>query len=226
MLVHLHHRQDEVPGVASFFFESEEPVTWQAGQFGVYYLDHPNFDKEGPERYFTISNAPHEKLLRITTRITQSTFKQALNRMAEGDPIELKDVSGEFVLPQQPDRVVMIAGGIGITPFRSMLGDLAYRQQSIQVRLVYANRDNQLVFGDELEDLARQHEGLTIEPVIDPARIDGEMVKSLVQEEPESLFYISGPQPMVVAVSKGFVDAGVASERMKRDYFPGYTWPE
>jgi ferredoxin-NADP reductase len=144
----------EIEGVESFVFEADQPLSWEPGQYMHYVLPHPNEDDKGTERWFTISTAPFEKDIRITTRFDGeqvSSFKQALHNLKPGDGVEADGPEGDFVINDTNSPHVFIAGGIGITPFRSMLAQLAHDNQPINVTLLYANRDNNFVFGEELK---------------------------------------------------------------------------
>ena len=114
MKLTLTDKRQETADVFSFYFEPQEPFKWKPGQFLFYTLNHPDPDERGVERYFTISTAPHESHVGITTRVTQSSFKQALNRMSKGETIQAKDLDGDFLLHQPSEEYVFVAGGIGI----------------------------------------------------------------------------------------------------------------
>jgi glycine betaine catabolism B len=213
MKLKLTHIKPETSDVISFFFQPSEPLTWQPGQYLHYRLPHPDADDRGEERYFTVSSAPHEGEVRITTRFAQgrsSTFKQALRGLKPGDQIELDGgVRGEFTLDEPTAEYVFIAGGIGITPFRSILADLTHRNQEI-------------VYRDELDAVARANPGLKIRYLIDPERIDESVIKEEVADLAEPVFYVSGPKPMVNSMQELLEGLGVPTEHIKRDAFPGY----
>src|ERR1700716_3357100 len=115
----------ETEGVVSFEFEPEAPLQFQAGQYLRYMLPHPFPDARGAARSFTIGSAPSEPLLRLTTRFSTlpSTSKQALSSLALGTVVEASGPHGQFVYTETDAPTVPIAGGIGITPFRSILSD-------------------------------------------------------------------------------------------------------
>ena len=106
----------------SFRFEPSEPFTWVAGQFIRVELPHDNPDAEGTKRWFTVSAPPFEGVVQITTRVTQSTFKQALSRVPiDGELQLLEKPDGDFVWVDTDKPLVFIAGGIGITPILGMI---------------------------------------------------------------------------------------------------------
>jgi ferredoxin-NADP reductase len=209
--------------VVSFVFRPEKSFSWIAGQFLTYTLDHPNPDKEGTSRYFTISSAPYEGQVVITTRITNSTFKQALNVLPIGGEIEASPPDGDFFVRQPKGKYVFIAGGIGITPFHSIIKQLAHEEKTIDLLLLYANRTKEeIVFKAELDGLSSTM-GFDIIYIVEPEKIDQETIRRYVPDLAEPTFYISGPEPMVEALDKLVKDLGVSDERRKQDFFPNYT---
>ncbi len=201
----------ETSDVISFIWQTEKPLTWVAGQFLQYNLG-------DEKRYFTISSAPHEQNIMLTTRFSDpgSDFKKALKNMPIGQTIEATDPHGSFTLEDPSKNYVFLAGGIGITPFRAILLDLAHHKKPINITLLYANRDQNIVFKEELEKL------LPVHYFIDPDRIDEKAILSTVYRLPSTVYYISGPEFFVLNMERLLSNLGVPPENIKRDYFPGY----
>lgn len=213
----------------SFIFEAPAGFNWKAGQFMHYTLPHENPDERKTERWFTISSAPFEKNVVITTRISAgngSTFKNNLVNLPIGSGIDSDGPEGDFVLGDPSGKeFVFIAGGIGITPYHSILMDLDNKKMDFNINLIYANRTADAVFKDELNALALKHKNLKIHYIIDPDKLSIEKIKELVPDFKKPVFYLSGPEPMVESFEKILIGEGIAEERLIRDYFPGYTWP-
>jgi ferredoxin-NADP reductase len=221
MKVTLINKHREVGDVTTFWLKPEQPVSWKAGQYGFYKMDIANPDEEGNERYFTIASAPFEDHLQITTRIRPSSFKQALDKLEPGQALELDSIDGNFVVEDPSKHYIFLAGGIGITPFRSILLDLDHAGQPLNVTLLYASRP-EVVFKDELADLAARHPEFSLQLVLDPQRLDEATIRHYVPDPSASIFYVSGPKPMVKAMAELLTQMGVAKEQIKRDSFPGY----
>jgi ferredoxin-NADP reductase len=224
MKLHFVNKEQEVPGVYSFYFEPEQGLTWTAGQFLHYTLPHPNTDDRGLKRWFTISTAPYEKQVRITTRINNersSSFKTALMNLKHGDKIEAEAPEGDFIFGGSNKKYVFFAGGIGITPFRSILAQLDYDGQDFTIDLLYANRDENLVFEYELASLEQKHPNFHIHKFIGDNKVTLETLKPYM-DDPERIIYISGPEPLVEDFDKQLKDAGLPEDRVKGDYFPNY----
>lgn len=128
----------ESPDVKSFIFKPSKPLIWKAGQYLHYMLHHEPTDDRGSDRWFTIASAPFEHHVMITTRLAKtkgSTFKKNLKDLKVGEAIEVSDVDGDFIVTKKNKDYVFIAGGIGITPFRSILKEMQHAGIRLRVTL-------------------------------------------------------------------------------------------
>src|SRR5213082_1954228 len=134
-----------------------EEVDFIAGQyFWVTLVDPPYDDEKGPRRHISVVTSPNERgVLGCCTRLRDSAFKRSLAELPVGTEVDVEQPKGTFVLPEDADRpYVFVAGGIGITVFRSMLRYIADERLPYRVTLVYSNRDRaSAAFFDELEEL-------------------------------------------------------------------------
>ncbi|HZS32615.1 MAG TPA: FAD-dependent oxidoreductase [Methylomirabilota bacterium] len=229
MMLTLVGKRREAPDVTSFLFRSEGPLSWRAGQFLRYRLPHADPDGRGTARFFTIASAPHEGHVMLTTRFDPargSSFKRALGALPVGAPVEVGKPAGDFVLADPEARHVLIAGGIGITPFRAMLVDLDHRELPLTATVLYAHRGAEAVYGDELAALHGRHPRLTVQDIVSPERITADVLRAAVAEFEAPTVYVSGPEPFVRAIESVLSALGVPEARVKRDYFPGYDWRE
>jgi len=161
--------------------------------------------------------------VQITTRVTGSTFKQALSRLPIGGELPLlEEPEGDFIWTDFDRPLVFVAGGIGVTPFRSILRQRAHDGEKLEVTLVYGNRTDAIVFKDELEGYAANDPHFQIDYVVgEPLTV--EKLKKLVPGFMESLVYVSGPEPMVEALGDDLRAAGLPDDQLKQDFFPNYT---
>ena len=218
-------RKAESPGVTSFIFKPEEPLVWKAGQFLHYVLNHESTDDRGSDRWFTIASAPYEKHVLVTTRFASqkgSTFKKTLKALKVGGEIEVSDLDGDFIVSDARREYIFIAGGIGITPFRSILKQAEHEGKKLRVKLIYANRKTVAAYRKEFEAMAKRNRNLKIHYLFRPQRIDKQTIEELVPDLKKPLFYVSGPEPMVEAIGKMLQQIGVPKKRIKQDWFPGY----
>jgi ferredoxin-NADP reductase len=225
MKLTLAETKNEVSDVASFIFTPEEPLVWKAGQFMHVMLPHADSDDRGAERWFTISSAPFEERPMITTRIATekgSTFKRALHTMQPGDSVEMDYIDGDFTVEDTTKNYIFIAGGIGITPFHSILKEADHAGVGLNVTLLYANRGENVVYKDELEAFAEKNPNIKIFYITSPARIDEAAVRQYVPDLAAPMFYVSGPEPMVKSLQEVLIGMSVPAEHIKIDDFPGY----
>lgn len=211
--------------VISFVFEPEEPLIWKAGQFLHYVLHHEPTDDRGSDRWFTISSAPFEKHIAITTRLTKpsgSSFKNKLQSLEIGKRIEVSYLEGDFVVEDPDKEYVFLAGGIGITPFRSIIKQLDYEKKPINVTLLYANHDQNIVFKDELEEIASRNPNFKIHYVFSPNHIDKENITKLIPDLEKPIFFVSGPEIMVEELLTLLKNMNIPEDHLKGDWFPNY----
>jgi len=218
-----------------FAFTSDRPLAFRPGQYLEWTLGHAGADSRGNRRYFTIASAPAEEALRLGVRFgtPASSFKRALGAMREGDTLTASHLAGDFTLPKNPRRkLAFIAGGIGITPFRSMVQHLVDTRDARPVTLLYANRTAADVAYADVFEAARRAIGMqTVYVLTDEekpvpgavsGRIDAELIAREIPDYRERLFYISGPHGMVEAFRSILGDLGVHRANIKTDYFPGF----
>ncbi|HEX5797681.1 MAG TPA: FAD-dependent oxidoreductase [Candidatus Saccharimonadales bacterium] len=218
-------RSERVVGdVVSFIFELEQPITWKPGQYMHYLFPHENEDDRGHERWFTNSAAPFEGHIMISTRISEqgSSFKRALRALQPRDEIEADGPEGDFTVEDPERNYIFIAGGIGITPFRSILYDAYNKGIKLKVKLLYATRNEDIPFKDELDLFAANNPDMSIEYIVDPQVIDNELLKKRIDELENPVVYVSGPKPMVKSFAKDLKELGLGKENIKTDDFPGY----
>ena len=214
---------NETPEVKSYYFVADAPINFKAGQFLKYFLSHPESDQRGVSRYFTISSAPQEKTIMMTTKFVPgdgSSFKQALLKLAPGDHIEAEGPSGSFTYQDHLQEVVFVAGGIGITPFRAILVDLDQQNINPPITLLYANRTSDASFKNLFAELTKKHNRLKVDYVT--GLITEDTLKSHLINHPSAVFYLSGPEPMVESLKKSLENLGLPANQIKTDYFPGY----
>jgi ferredoxin-NADP reductase len=210
--------RNEAGNIKSFVFETGG-LTWVAGQNQAFVLPQAGPDEADNLRWFTLASAPSEKVVQVSTRVGPSAFKQALDRLQPGDSIGVRDLGGDFTWEEDSTTpVVLVAGGIGVTPFRSILLERHARGQLLNATLLYFSRDAQIAFRDELDQLCAQH------PELDVRYLIGGLITAerILDEEPQATrvpVYLSGPEPMVESVGNDLKQRGVD---LKQDWFPGY----
>ena len=211
----------------SFIFRTQSDIKWKAGQYMQFTLPHENPDDRGVNRFFTISSAPFEGFIMLTTRFAgdkSSTFKKALFSLEKGQNISALAPQGEFILEDFKKSYVLIAGGIGITPYRSILLELEHENliSSTEIYLLYANRDNDIVFKDDFDRIAVSTNSFKVRYIISPEKLNLELIKIAIPFYRKKTYYISGPPGLVKSVEDELLADGIELSQIKLDYFPGY----
>jgi ferredoxin-NADP reductase len=221
----------------SFRWTKPADWTYQAGQFiDITLHDPPETDAEGDTRGFSISSAPCEETIQITTRLRDTAFKRVLQQVPFGTSMKLEGPFGDLRLHHAARPAVLLAGGIGVTPFRSILverircGSLPYR-----VVLFHANhRPEDAPFADELRDLAAAEPMFTFVPTMttmqrskrswggEVGRFDAELLHRHLEGFEQPIYYIAGPAGMVQATRAMLVAAEVDEDDIRTEEFTGY----
>ncbi len=215
----------------SYFFEPLEPVTFVAGQY--LNLSMPGVPPAVSDRLLTIASAPHEPLLQFTTISGASHFKQKLQLLEAGDEIEADQLGGDFTysLPgvilnsiQDPInlRRLFIAGGIGITPYLSIIRDRLHKHQPINATLLYAGKDEKRPFLSELHQ-AEQTDPTCLLQEYSDVRLTLEQLKKDIPDIKQYIIYLAGSQKFSETLGEGLVAEGFPRTQIKYDYFDGYT---
>jgi ferredoxin-NADP reductase len=209
-------------------------VDFRPGQyFWVELLDSPYDDERGLRRHITVVTSPTERgVLGLCTRLRDSAFKKTLAELKVGDEVEVEQPKGDWALPEDTSpSYAFVAGGIGITPYHSMLRYIADTGAPYRATLVYSNRDRESApFLDEV----REYEGtlpsfrLVLTMTDDSGwegetrHIDAEMLRDHLGELGSHVFLVTGPPPMVESVAEKLTAAGVPEEQVLPERFSGY----
>lgn len=211
----------EAENIVTFHWQPEQPVSYTAGQYIQLTLPHDNADDRGIKRWFTLSSSPTEPDLTITTKDygdKASSFKKTLFALEPGAAVEMAEPEGDFILPDNPSLdLVFIAGGIGVTPYHSMIKYLSDKGEKRSIKLLYAAQaDNQIAFNELFSSY-----GVDLVPYIDKRLTTDEIMAQIGSAEGK-MIYLSGPEPMVEALTDSLKAAGLTDDNLKSDYFPGY----
>jgi glycine betaine catabolism B len=226
------------PGLYDFLFHTQTKLSFAPGQYMEWTLSHDKSDSRGDRRYFTIASSPTEDTLRLGVRVSQngSSFKKALENIDDKKIIVGASLSGDFTLPKDVNqKLVFIAGGIGITPFRSMMKYLVDTHQKRDIVLFYSNKNAQeIMYEDVFTQAKNELEIKTVYTLTDkeniPAlwqgsvgRIDAALIQKEVPDFKDRVFYLSGPHNLVTAFEQVLREMGINQNHIKIDFFPGFV---
>lgn len=235
MKARIKSKQEIVQGTLKVTFDLlGQDVQFKAGQY--FFLTLPNLiypDERGPRRHFSIVNSPNEKgILTMTTRLSDSGFKKTVQELPIGSEIEVGPIAGSFVLPDNFDQpLVLIAGGIGITPFMSILRYVAEEKLPFNITLIYSNRNQgSTAFLNELEELSKliPQFKLVLTMTEDNAwggekrRVDAQFLKDYTNGLINPYFFVVGPPVMTEAVVGELKKIGILDQNIKIEKFTGY----
>jgi ferredoxin-NADP reductase len=218
-------REPLAEGTLGFRFEKPPGFAFKAGQAVVLELLEPPPGEGQKRRTFSLVSAPYESTLAIATRMRDSAFKRALKALPDGAAVKLLGPIGQFTLGDVARPAVFIAGGIGITPFMSMLRQSCHEGSGQRLLLAYSNRRReQAAFLAELEALERSYPSFRMLAVM--SDVDGvigeETLKRLAGDAVSPVYYLAGPPGMVASMSAILERSGVPDADVRSEEFYGY----
>jgi len=230
-------RKEIAEGTMAFQFEKPPGWRFKAGQYlDMTLLDPPETDSEGNVRSFSIASAPHEETLMVATRMRDTAFKRVLKTMPIGTAVKVEGPSGDLILQKDCTRAaVFLAGGIGITPFRSIVHWAAKEKSPHRIVLFYSNRrPEDAAFLADLQSLQKDNPKYKLiasmtemEKSHQPWRgetgfIDQEMLGRHLKGATSPIYYIAGPPAMVKGLHEMLSKAGVNDGDIHAEEFAGY----
>lgn len=236
-LVKLKDRRQVAERTMAFQFEKPEDFTFKAGQsINMTLVDPSETDREGKTRTFSLASAPNAGMLLIATQMRDTAFKRVLGTLQTGSQVKIEGPFGNLVLHDDPAKaMVFLAGGIGITPFRSILLRAARKQLPHRLFLFYANRrPEDAMFLHELEALQLQHPACKFVYTItdrsgshpswkgETGIINQEMLAKHRINEAAAIYYVAGPPRMVKAMRTLLNNMGVNGGDIRTEEFVGY----
>lgn len=238
----LQDKLDEAKGTKTFIFEKPRGFTYKAGQYMYFTLPKLKYpDSRGNTRHFTLSSSPTEDFLSITVRIRkESGYKKTLDSLEPGYEIPAQGPQGVFVLENESTQEpqVMLAGGIGITPFRSIAKYATDKGLPIPIHIIYSNSiPEEITFRKEFDELMIKNPNLKVTHTITKSeesqepwtgltgRINEDLIRKLIPDtwhpKPET-FWLCGPPQMVSALEEVLEAMQIPQERIRIEKFTGY----
>lgn len=223
--------------IMTFRFVKGEFPTYMAGQYAFFPLDGVANDPKGPVRHFTLASSPTEPHVIISTRIRESPYKQKLKQLQQGTKVKVSKPQGEFALHDDYSKsAVFLSGGIGVTPFRSMVKYATDNQLPLKIVMFDSNRNKEnILYKEEFDQWSSKNKNLKIIYAVtdeDPAawagekgRIDMSMImRHLDNDQLEnSIFYICGPPGMLNAMQNILKnELHVPDDKVRVEEFTGY----
>ncbi|MGE0758230.1 MAG: FAD-dependent oxidoreductase [Pirellulaceae bacterium] len=226
-----------------FGFDKPKDMIFKAGQFmDLTLIEPPETDAEGNTRGFSISSAPDDPELAFATRLRDTAFKRVLQQMPLGTNVRIEGPFGNLTLHNDSSRLaILLAGGIGITPFRSIVRRAAHERLPHRILLFYANRrPEDAAFLDEFRDLAEKNPNFRFIPTMtnmsqshlpwkgETGYVTHELIArhlhSIISENERlhAIHYIAGPPGMVAGLHAMLNRAGIDDDDIRSEEFAGY----
>jgi ferredoxin-NADP reductase len=224
-------------GTTAFYFEKPEDFEFEAGQFvNITLLSPGDTDQEGNTRALSIASAPHERNLMVAMRLRTTAFKRTLNSLPLGTELLLQGPYGSMTLPRNTTRpAVLLAGGIGITPFRSLVWNAAESLSPRRIFLFYSVRvPEEAAFLEELREMEQYNKRYKFLCTVtqpertrmlwrgETGRISIQMLSKWIPDLSVPMYYIAGPPGMVTGVRQMLIGSGIAEEDIRAEEFYGY----
>ena len=215
-------RRHETPDHLTVAFERPRGFTFEAGDWID--LELPGQDLAGGRTY-SLSSSPGEPDLAITFKVGQSPFKRALQELSPGDQVRMTAYGNDYDFSLEQHRSsVLIAAGVGVAPFRSMIAEMAETASAEEAHLIYLNRTDDFLFKDELDGWAQQLSGVRIDYVVTAGMKSKERRRLLAETVSDAVhyYYVAGPPSMIEATEAVLMEAGADHDDIRIDSFDGY----
>lgn len=213
-------RLEEHNNITTFIFRPAKPFTWRAGQHALFF---PTKEISGKQyRVFSIASASDERIIQISTTIPPepSPFKQYLLSLRPGDSMRVCDPIGEMYERPSTKQIVAIAGGVGITPFRSLLAaHVCQPDPKAAIHLIHAGKNGHHLYRAEIEKFANDPT-VSVSFVMNAEEVNAALDAQLANFHNTAEYYISGSPGMITAITNRLREAGVT--RIVSDPFKGY----
>ena len=217
----------ETSDTYSFILEIPDGYTWTAGQHALWrFQDYTVSPDEKPGRVFTIASAPADGFLMFTTRIAEphSDFKDILlNRVKPGDVMLVANALGSYTFHDTTDRALVIAGGIGITPIRSLLKDMAAQgDTSKPVTVLYSDDRGEFAYGPFWDEIRTALPNVDLRLISNRDEFTGGVDAYAKAHGSDAEYLIAGSPGMNKAFADTLTGLGVTADRIVTDDFRGY----
>lgn len=238
LLLTLKEKIQLTPTIYDFVFDTGNTMRFSPGQYLEWTIGHDKVDSRGNRRYFTIASSPTENSIAMGVKFYEpaSSFKQALLKMRPGDKLLAGQLAGDFLMPKdKKEKLVFITGGIGVTPFRSMLKYLVDKKEKRDIVVFYSNKTpDEFAYIDVFKEATEKLGIRSIFTITDKeqagqnwqgeiGRITPEMIKKYAPDYSQRTFYVSGTHSMTSGMEEALEKLGVSKNKIITDYFPGFV---
>lgn len=216
--------------INSYRFNKNTDFRYLPGQYIIAQLE---INGKLIQKPFSLSSSPTEyRFIEFTKKFTGHEFSDALQTMQVGDSLYMDGPFGSFTLKEQEKKIAMLAGGIGVTPFRSMIQYSVDKELDNDIILICSNRtEEDIIFKEDFDEMMRKKQNFSIVLTCTrpgrqwtgrSGRIDLVMIQNVIPDFSERLFYICGPPTLVESMRKLLQEMYIPDERILFEGFFGY----
>jgi ferredoxin-NADP reductase len=230
-------REEIAEGTMAFHFAKPADFQFRAGQsMDLTLLNPPETDAEGNSRAFSIASAPFDNSLMIATRMRDTAFKRVLRKASPGLQVKIDGPGGSFVLHRESEKpAVFLAGGIGITPFLSIIRQARHDKSPHDMYLFYSNRrPEDAAFLDLLSEATKRNPNFHLIATMtemdkshrewkgETGSINKDMLTKHLASLHGPIYYLAGPPAMIAAMRRMLIEAGLDEDDIRTEEFYGY----
>ena len=212
----------ESEDVHTFLFEKEKDLIWKAGQHGLFTITHKKI--KNATKPFSVASAPIENVVKITIGISDapSDYKKAMLELKQGMKVTMSGPVGSFYVKDNSPSL-LIAGGIGITPFRSIVKQIEVEGNGNDnpIQLLYMDSNKSYIYKDELDEIAN-NTSIRVAYLDSRDDLHQEINKFAGLHKNDGKYFIAGPKSMVDSISSYLKNKGISKRNIKKDTFFGY----
>ncbi|HKK94838.1 MAG TPA: FAD-dependent oxidoreductase [Anaerovoracaceae bacterium] len=212
----------ESGNIYTFVFRSDEKIKWNAGQHGAFIIKHEKIKKS--IRAFSIASTDRDEYIEISTRVGDkpSEYKQALMNLKPGVKMNMRGPIGGFYL-HNDKPTLMIAGGIGITPYKSIIKDIMASSNNYPqiVHLLYIDSKEEFIYQQELNKASNDN-GVIIDYIKQREDLSKSIETFISKYENDANYFIAGSPQMIKSITALLRQHNIKNKNIIKDSFIGY----
>ncbi|QUH25725.1 FAD-dependent oxidoreductase [Serpentinicella alkaliphila] len=220
--IYLIDKYREVGDIYTFVFDMKKPISWKAGQHGIFTINHIKVNR--PTRAFSIASTPYEGHIKISMKISgnPSDFKKSLLDLELGKKILMRGPIGSLYTQSQKP-LLFIAGGIGITPYRALIKERILKSAdfSNDIQLLYMDSREEFIYVEELDNASKES-SIKIRYIAKRDDLNLEIEKFVEEHRNEAEYFIVGPKTMIKSIEALLRSKEIGKRNIKKDTFIGY----
>jgi NAD(P)H-flavin reductase len=219
----LKDKRQETGDIKTFIFEAQEKFWWKPGRHGMVYVKTLSGKIKG--KPFSVASAPEEGEIIISTRVSKdaSEYKRGLDSLQLGDTVTMNGPIGPFHLEDKTKQVLLIGGGVGITPIRAIIfSEILNKNSKVPMQLLFIDSKKEFLYKEEFDAASENNDFVKIKYLTERGELSDELAAYLNEFGNDSYYFISGSPQMVKELKNYLKSKGISRKNIKSDVFFGY----